>query len=58
MPEDTPVIDQATRETMVRAYHEVRETKMRKDVNSLRMAAFINSIDKIAISYMELGIFP
>ncbi len=46
-------------ENMVNAYHEVRETfNQLKGVKELRTAAFINSLNKIAISYLDLGIFP
>lgn len=43
---------------MTRSYHEIRDLKMRKGADTLRKAAFINAIDKIALSYLELGIFP
>ena len=45
-------------ETMVGSYHSVRETLKRKDLKSMRTAAFIVSINKIAISYLDQGIFP
>lgn len=45
-------------ETMINAYHEIRETSKQKGVDTLRTAAFVNAIDKIAVSYLELGIFP
>jgi glutamate dehydrogenase (NAD(P)+) len=46
-------------ETMVNAFHELRLTfKEKKGIGDLRTAAFLNSINKIAISYMDLGIFP
>ncbi len=46
-------------ETMISAYHQIREIKMRNpNVDNLRTAAFINAIDKVASCYMELGIFP
>ena len=46
-------------ETMIGAYHQIREIWKRKQgVGTLRTAAFVNAIDKIAISYAELGIFP
>lgn len=45
-------------ETMVTSYHTVRETLKRKNLKSMRTAAFIVAIDRIAISYMDLGIFP
>jgi glutamate dehydrogenase (NAD(P)+) len=45
-------------ETMVTAYHEVRETMKQTVVEDMRMAAFVQSINKIGISYLDLGIFP
>ncbi len=46
-------------ETMITAYHQIRETwKEKKNVPNLRTAAFINAIDKIALCYFELGVFP
>lgn len=45
-------------ETMVTAYTEVRETMKRKNLSSMRTAAFTVSINRIAISYLNLGIFP
>ncbi len=44
-------------ETMVNAYQEIRDTARRKKVD-LRTAAFVNAINKIALSYTEMGIFP
>jgi glutamate dehydrogenase (NAD(P)+) len=45
-------------DTMVNSYHEVRTTLKQKKLKSMRTAAFIVSINKIAISYLDLGIFP
>jgi glutamate dehydrogenase (NAD(P)+) len=45
-------------DTMIQSYHELNETLHRKKVDSLRKAAFINSLNKITASYLELGIFP
>jgi glutamate dehydrogenase (NAD(P)+) len=45
-------------ETMITAYHQIREVSKRPNVNDLRTAAFVSAIDKIAVSYMELGVFP
>ncbi|NNE65863.1 MAG: Glu/Leu/Phe/Val dehydrogenase [Pyrinomonadaceae bacterium] len=46
-------------ETMINSYQQIREIWKSKDkVPNLRTAAFINSIDKIALCYLELGIFP
>ncbi len=46
-------------ETMLNAFHNIREVKnRRKKVNDYRAAAFINAIDKVAGDYMMMGIFP
>ncbi len=46
-------------ETMSVAFQQIRDVQRRNPkVPDLRTAAFISAIDKIAVSYMELGIFP
>ncbi len=46
-------------ETMVTAYNQIREVKKRKrNINDLRTAAFVSSLNKIASDYLTLGIFP
>ncbi len=46
-------------ETMSVAYNHTREILMSNDkVDNLRTAAFVNAIDKVALCYFELGIFP
>ncbi len=46
-------------ETMSAAYQEIRETKRALDGKAdLRTAAFVNSINKIALCYGDMGIFP
>ena len=46
-------------ETMITSYHQIREIlKQKKGVDNLRTAAFVNAIDKVALCYFELGIFP
>jgi glutamate dehydrogenase (NAD(P)+) len=46
-------------ETMIFAYNEIRETKMRdKRIRDLRTAAFVNGINKLGVAYQALGIFP
>ena len=46
-------------ETMTGAYGQIREIwKRKKEVGTFRTAAFVSAIDKIAVSYSELGIFP
>ena len=44
---------------MVVAYHAIRETlKEHPVLGDLRTAAFRTAIDKIARSYLDLGVFP
>ena len=46
-------------ETMITAYREIIATQRRTpEVRNLRTAALVTTIDKIARSYLELGIFP
>lgn len=57
--DERDLVNSALEETMITSYHQVRETwANHKEVKSLRDAALITSIDKIAIAYMESGIFP
>jgi glutamate dehydrogenase (NAD(P)+) len=44
---------------MIHSYREIRQTLIDKpEIKTLRTAAFVNSIDKIAVSYMNLGVWP
>ena len=52
------LVNSGLEETMVTAYHELNEMRKKKGIKSLRTAAFILAMDRIAISYMDLGIFP
>ncbi|TVP43659.1 MAG: Glu/Leu/Phe/Val dehydrogenase [Mongoliibacter sp.] len=45
-------------ETMVTAYHDMNRTRKEKGIQSLRTAGFILALQRISISYMDLGIFP
>jgi len=46
-------------ETMVTAYYTINGVKKRrKNVKSLRQAAFMNALEKIASDYKSLGVFP
>lgn len=45
-------------ETMVNAYHHMNGVRKDKGIQSLRTAGFIVALERIAISYLELGIFP
>lgn len=52
------LVDSGLEGVMVNAYHEINEIRKEKEVGDLRTAAFINSLDKIAVCYMKLGVFP
>jgi glutamate dehydrogenase (NAD(P)+) len=45
-------------DTMINAYHEIREVMISKNIPDLRTAAFLTAIEKIGVSYESLGIFP
>lgn len=58
-PDEEDLVNSGLEETMISAYRQIREIKRRHgDEISLRTAAFINAIDKVALAYKELGIFP
>jgi len=51
------LVNSGLEETMVAAYGELRGIQLARKVD-LRTAAFINAIGKVALAYMERGIFP
>ena len=51
------LVNSGLEDTMVSAYREVRELT-RKHNTDQRTAAFINALEKVAASYMQMGIFP
>lgn len=56
---EADLVDSGLEETMISAYHEIREVqKQHGEKATLRIAAFIDAIDKIALCYGDLGIFP
>ncbi|HXG85380.1 MAG TPA: Glu/Leu/Phe/Val dehydrogenase [Pyrinomonadaceae bacterium] len=57
--DEIDLVNSGLQETMVTAYREIRETRQSNaEIPNLRTAAFVNAINKIAVSYGELGIFP
>jgi glutamate dehydrogenase (NAD(P)+) len=57
--DEIDLVNSGLQETMITAYGEIRETwKSNPKIPNLRTAAFLNAINKIAVSYGELGIFP
>ncbi|HEY4563321.1 MAG TPA: Glu/Leu/Phe/Val dehydrogenase [Thermoanaerobaculia bacterium] len=55
--DEADLVHSGLEDTMGRAYENLREIRGRYKVD-LRTAAFIDAIDKIAICYQDLGIFP
>src|SRR5690606_5101998 len=43
---------------VVSTYHSMNETRHQKQLTRLRPAAFILALERISISYLDLGIFP
>lgn len=57
--DEADYVDSGLEDTMIEAYRQVKGAYMtNKKVKDLRTASFVVAIDKVAKSYMELGIFP
>jgi glutamate dehydrogenase (NAD(P)+) len=56
--EEEDIVNSGLEETMSVAWHQIRDAQRKHPKSDLRTAAFISAIDKIAVSYLELGIFP
>ena len=53
------LVNSGMEDTMIQAYHEIRETLLnRPKIDTLRTAALVSAINKIAISYQNMGIWP
>jgi len=53
------IVNSGLEETMIVAYHAIRDAlKRNPKLGDLRAAAFLTAIDKIAMAYKELGVFP
>lgn len=58
-PSEIDLVNSGLEETMIEAYQEIRNImETRKNVTDLRTAAYVDAIEKVATSYLELGIFP
>ena len=57
-PDEEALVNSGLEDTMMEAYQEIRETWKKHQGIDMRTAAFIVAIDKVAQSYMELGVFP
>jgi glutamate dehydrogenase (NAD(P)+) len=57
--DEIDLVNSGLEETMYTAYDDIRETMLASDGSmDLRTSAFVVAINKIAISYAQLGIFP
>ncbi|MCP4686043.1 MAG: Glu/Leu/Phe/Val dehydrogenase [bacterium] len=57
--DEIDLVNSGLEETMYTAYDSVRETMLTNNgLKDLRTAAFVTAINKIAVDYMQLGIFP
>jgi glutamate dehydrogenase (NAD(P)+) len=53
------LVNSGLEDTMIRSYHEIREIfKGDSKIDTLRTAALVGSINKIAVSYQNLGVWP
>lgn len=52
------IVNSGLEETMVTAYDHIHETMEEHNAPSLRIASFINALEKIAMIYIDRGIFP
>lgn len=58
-PDEIDLVNSGLEETMRDAFIEIMYVyKRKKGVNDLRTAAFVLAIEKVATTYMQLGIFP
>jgi len=58
-PDEIDIVNSGLEETMRDAYREIMELhNRRKKVTDLRTAAFALAIEKVAKTYLQLGIFP
>jgi glutamate dehydrogenase (NAD(P)+) len=56
--EELDLVNSGLEETMSVAYHRLWEIRNQHKGVDLRTAAFLDAIDKIAVCYQDLGIFP
>ncbi len=57
--DEIDLVNSGLEETMIGAYNQTREVwKRTPRCPNLRTAAFLNALNKVATTYMELGIFP
>ncbi|RAU81939.1 Glu/Leu/Phe/Val family dehydrogenase [Pontibacter arcticus] len=56
--DEVDLVRSGLEDTMINAYHEIRNVMRQKNISDMRTAAFLLAIEKIGVSYESLGIFP
>lgn len=57
--DEVDLVRSGLEETMISSYQQIRDIfKKRKKLKTLRQAAFLNALNKIASDYNQLGVFP
>jgi glutamate dehydrogenase (NAD(P)+) len=57
--DEMDIVNSGLEQTMIEAYHEIRDVYKRHDGKiDMRTASMIGAIEKIALSYLNRGIFP
>lgn len=57
--DEMAIVNSGLEDTMIVAYQDIREAlRTQPEIGDLRTAAFVTAINKVAIVYEELGIFP
>lgn len=57
-PDEVDLVYSGLEDTMIGSYHEIRESMLSLNMTDMRTAAFVVAINKVGVSYEELGIFP
>jgi glutamate dehydrogenase (NAD(P)+) len=58
-PDEVDLVHSGLEDTMIGSYYEIKEAWLTsKKIEDMRTAAFVSAINKIGVSYTELGIFP
>jgi glutamate dehydrogenase (NAD(P)+) len=58
-PDEAVLVNSGLEETMIGAHQAIRDLARRDPrITDLRTAAFLSALNKVATSYLELGIFP
>ncbi len=57
-PDEVDLVYSGLEDTMISSFHEIRDSLLANPGTDMRTAAFIVAINKVGVSYEELGIFP